>query len=323
MISFLKTHYLMHNLLLPFYSLLSKFAFALLFSIIHIKANAQPKADALIIKSTLQTLAADSMMGRGPFTQGTRKAAAYIRSRMNKIGLQPFYPFFNDTVHQEEVNLVGYLPGQSENAKTLVISAHYDHIGILPGGIDTIANGANDNASGVAALLAIAKHISEREKPYHNIIFVAFTLEEQGLYGSYHLANRWKKEEVELKAVLNFDMLGAKLTGYPGKVYATGFLKSNLSSLINEGLQDSLIVHLPGNSLNLFQLSDNFPFYSVLKVPSHTFSTFNFQNYPYYHQVEDESKAIDWNNLDSVVNNLIRIIDWLDKSDSEIYLTGN
>jgi bacterial leucyl aminopeptidase len=312
----------MYKSLLPFPSLLLKFAVVLLLSIVFVDTNAQSRPDTLMIKSTIKTLAADSMRGRGPFTVGTRKAAAFIRSRMEKIGLQPFYPSYNDTVHQDEVNLVGYLPGKAENAETLVIGAHYDHIGIQSGSLDSIANGANDNASGVAALLAIAEHMSIQDRPLHNIVFVAFTLEEQGLYGSYHLANRWKKDELAVKAVINFDMLGAKLTGHPGKVYATGYLKSNLATQINEGLQDSLIVHLPDESVNLFRLSDNYPFYKVLQVPSHTFSTFNFKNYPFYHQVEDEPDALDWSNLNRVVQNLIRIIEWLDTSKSKIYLSG-
>jgi len=166
----------------------------------------------------------------------------------------------------------------------------------------------------------LAKYFSENEiEPQRDIIFAAFTLEEQGLYGSRHLAERWQQEGKEVFAVANFDMLGAKLPDQSGKTYATGFHKSEMNQMINVALGDSLILDLPfSEHYGLFRMSDNYPFYQVLKIPAHTFSTFNFENYAYYHQVGDEVEKLDLENLYLVAENLIDVIKFLANTDQSI-----
>lgn len=280
------------------------------------------RIDSALIKKTLEILASDSLEGRAPFTPGIEKAASYIRDQMQQFGLKPMYPHYNDTVYRQDVNLVGILSAENTSNLPLVVGSHYDHIGIEPGQADSIANGANDNASGVAVMLALAKYFSEnKNSPPRDIIFAAFTLEEQGLYGSRHLAERWQQEGKEVFAVVNFDMLGSQLPDQPGKAYATGFYKSEMNQMINGALGDSLILDLPfSEQYGLFRMSDNYPFYQVLNIPSHTFSTFNFKNYPYYHQVSDETEKLDLENLYQVAENFIDVIEFLANTDQTIKL---
>ena len=290
-----------------------------------LKSYAQQKnypIDTAYIRQTLEILASDSLYGREPLTPAIEKAAGYIRKHMQQMDLQPMYPHYNDTVYREEVNLVGVLPGSDTSLAPLVIGSHYDHIGIEPGQTDTIANGANDNASGVAVMMALAQYFSQSKiSQNRDIIFAAFTLEERGLYGSRHLAERWQEEDRTIFAVTNFDMLGAKLPGHPGKVYATGFKKSAMNQMINSALEDSVITYLPfSESYGLFRMSDNYPFYQVLNIPAHTFSTFNFENYPYYHQVGDEIGRLDLNNLYQIADNLVDVIEFLANTSQTIEL---
>lgn len=298
--------------------LLSSFVF-------NISTQAQPfpetcSIDTAYIRSTIEILAADSLMGRAPTTAAIGKAADFIRSQMQDVNLQPMYANYNDTVYQQNLNMIGVLKGGDSSKGKLVIGAHYDHIGLNPGKEDSIANGANDNASGVAVLLALAKYLQSIQwQPARDIVFATFTLEEQGLYGSTHLANRWQEEKKNIFAVVNFDMLGAKLPDQPGKVYATGFSKSSMNETINSALADTLILDLPFSEYyGLFRLSDNFPFYQILNVPAHTFSTFNFSNYPYYHQVDDEIEMIDFSNLYKVAENLLEVIQYLSTTTENI-----
>jgi hypothetical protein len=103
-------------------------------------------------------------------------------------------------------NVVGYLPSKKWNAKTIVVTAHYDHLGRM--GQDTYFPGANDNASGIAILLAIAEHFKQN-KSDKNILFVAFGGEEAGLVGSHYFVNHPTYPIRKIDFVLNIDIMGS------------------------------------------------------------------------------------------------------------------
>ena len=197
---------------------------------------AAPRAstiDAEQLLADVRTLSSDEMEGRGAGTPGGARARAYVAERFKQVGLKPFgasylQPFKftprRETAEREGANVVGYVGGSSRPERFLVVTAHYDHLGVRGG---QIYNGADDNASGVAGLLAVARHFARRP-PRHSIIFVAFDNEEGGGGGAKKFV---AEPPVPLKSVVlnvNLDMVGRS---DKGELYAVGarhypFLKS-------------------------------------------------------------------------------------------------
>ena len=148
-----------------------------------------PAVDGVQLLKDLETLAADDMEGRLPGTPGAARARAYILRRYKEAGIQPIgdsyeRPFAfrgrGDSGDRSGVNLVGVVRGTSEPGRFIVLTAHFDHLGVRDG---QVFNGADDNASGVAALLAVASRISAG-KPAHSVVFAALDAEETGLNGA-------------------------------------------------------------------------------------------------------------------------------------------
>lgn len=177
-------------------------------------------------------LSSDKMEGRFPGTKGNNEAASYIKKYFKKYGLKQFngnyYQSFKlfvkegiNKVNSDSVttqNVVGYLEGSDEKLKKefIVLGAHYDHWGWGGTGsgskkkdVMAIHNGADDNASGVSALLCILQELSKAKiKPKRSIIFVSFSGEEEGLLGSKYFVSHLPVEKNAVKVMLNMDMVG-------------------------------------------------------------------------------------------------------------------
>src|SRR5215203_6182750 len=125
--------------------------------------------------SDVRALSADDMEGRGIGTKGGQKARAYVAERFAESGIKPFqnnyvqpFDFKNrEGAPLSGANVVGYIDGKKHKDRYIVVSAHYDHLGIVKG---EIYNGADDDASGTAALFAIAEYFKNKP-PSHTIIF--------------------------------------------------------------------------------------------------------------------------------------------------------
>jgi Zn-dependent M28 family amino/carboxypeptidase len=158
----------------------------------------------------IRILSADDMQGRAPGTPGSEKARAYILSRFAQIGLapvgerfeQPFSFAKRDGSSVQGVNLVARVKG-TERGKALVVSAHYDHLGVRNG---EIYNGADDNASGVAGLLAVAEAF-KAQPPKHDVIFAVVDAEESGLRGARAFVAAPPVPLDTIALNVNFDML--------------------------------------------------------------------------------------------------------------------
>ena len=155
---------------------------------------------------TIATLTAPAMEGRGVGTKGLAAAATFIADRFKAYGLLPggdrggYFQSFTipkgpDGKPHQLVNVVGYLAGSRTDWKTqsAIVSAHYDHLGrgwpdVHKGDESRIHPGADDNASGVAVLLELARALAASDKPSRNVVFIAFAGEEAGLAGSRHFA---------------------------------------------------------------------------------------------------------------------------------------
>jgi hypothetical protein len=175
------------------------------------------------VEKHISYLASDELKGRGTGTKDEQKAAQYIATFFNDLGLQPkgtngFEQPFKanlDTVHVLDArNVVGYLDNGAE--RTIVIGAHYDHLGegYQRGSLDQdakgkIHNGADDNASGVAGVLELARYYAKNGiKESHNFLFICFSAEELGLLGSKFYANNPTIDLTKINCMLNFDMIG-------------------------------------------------------------------------------------------------------------------
>ncbi len=188
-------------------------------------AYLEPVFSAEKMMETVKFLASDDLKGRGIGTPELDIAADYIAKKFEEYGLLPggddatyFQSWKQDVRDKKNLslkNIIGILPGTNPDlSEAIVISAHYDHLGlgwpdVKKGNEGKIHNGADDNASGVSVLLELARSLGKSLKPARTIIFVAFTAEEAGLVGSRYFAANYKKYPVDkIFAILNLDTVG-------------------------------------------------------------------------------------------------------------------
>ncbi|MEZ5009686.1 MAG: M20/M25/M40 family metallo-hydrolase [Chitinophagales bacterium] len=271
-------------------------------------------------------LSSDKMHGRVIGTEGIELAASYLEQQLAAMGISPYFSnSYRDTfIYQskEAYNIVAEIKSNKATNEYIIISAHYDHVQELPNNNDSIYNGANDNASGVAAVLEIGRMLQKnREDIQKNVLLVLFSGEEVVLKGSKHLAAKLKAENFNLAYVINFEMIGVPLAIGNQKALLTGFNMSNMPSKINTTLgQEFIILDENSERLNLFTRSDNYPFYQQFNVPSHTISTFAFENYDYYHHVDDEIEALDLKHVEDMITLSGKVILKLLKENTAIEL---
>ena len=280
--------------------------------------------DSLRLWGLVNYLASDNMKGREAGSPEIELAADFIESNLKQYNISPFFSGYRDTLKNTRrmaYNLVGILPGKDPELRDeyVLIGAHYDHIGIVNRvNGDAIANGANDNASGTASVLELSRYFGRRAKNKRSIIFAFFSAEEKGLLGSKHLAERMKMEGLDLYLMLNFEMTGVPMPDKDFLLYITGYSTSNLAEVGNSFSSEQLIGLLPTEKdYNLFQRSDNYPFYKTHNIPSHTFCTFDFNNYPHYHKASDEANQLDYVHMAEVVNKIIPVIEGLVNSSEQ------
>ena len=267
------------------------------------------------VAATLQFLASDELEGRETGQPGLVKAADYLEQLFKDNNVKPYFRTYRDTLSTfkgNAFNIVGYIEGTDAVLKKefIILSAHYDHIGITKKGVngDFINNGANDDASGTTAVAEMAKYFNVFNNNKRSILFVFFAGEEKGLLGSKHLAKKLKAQDFKLYAQFNIEMIGVPMKR-DYLAYITGFDKSNMGAKMNEYTGKQTIGFLPKEAeYQLFYRSDNFSFYDVFKVPCHSVSTFDFENFEFYHHVSDDFKAMDISHMTSFIQELLPAI---------------
>lgn len=273
----------------------------------------KPRASLENISHTLNYLSSDDLQGRFTGSKGNRQAAQFLSQKLQEYTIKPYFNSYHDTLEnvKNSWNVVGVIPGTADELKkeVVVLGAHYDHIGIRPAvDGDTIANGANDNASGSAVLLELARNIKLQNHNERTILIVFFTGEEKGLWGSEHLAKRLKNNNVDVVAMLNFEMIGVPMEK-DYMTYMTGYDLSNLADKIVDSSTKKVIGNWKNSEkYQLFKRSDNYPFYRIFEIPSHTISSFDYQNFEYYHHVKDEADKLDVSFMTNLTNELLPII---------------
>ncbi|MEP6594425.1 MAG: M28 family peptidase [Ginsengibacter sp.] len=203
-------------------------------------------------------------------------------------------------------NVVGVMPGRSKKDEYVIFSAHYDHLGIgkPDNNQDSIYNGANDDAAGTTAVIMLSKYFSQIKNNERTLIFVAFTAEELGGFGSRYFSKQVNADKV--MAMFNIEMIGTDSKWGTNSAYISGYEKSDMGRILQANLVNSKFHFEPDPypKQNLFYRSDNATL-AILGVPAHTISTSKMEeapnNEPNYHKVSDEIGTLDMNNMAEII----------------------
>lgn len=227
--------------------------------------------------------------GAAVFVLAETEASSYSINASNIIEELPLF------------NVAGMLPGKSKPNEYVLFSAHYDHLGVVQSVEgDSIANGADDDASGTTAVIALAKYYKKLNNNERTLIFVAFTAEEVGGYGARHFSSRLNPDEVI--AMFNIEMIGKESKFGKNAAFITGYERSDFGEILQKNLEgtDFKFYPDPYPSQNLFYRSDNATL-AALGVPAHTISTDQIDIDKFYHTVNDEFETLDADNIYSTI----------------------
>jgi len=199
-------------------------------------------------------------------------------------------------------NIIGVIPGKSRKDEFVIFSAHYDHLGIDKPSAegDSIYNGANDDAAGTTAVMMLARYFKQLNNNERTLIFVAFTAEESGGFGSTYFSQHIQPDKV--MAMFNIEMIGTESKWGKNSAYITGFDKTDMGAILQKNLEGSTFRFHPDPypEQNLFFRSDNATL-ARLGVPAHTISTSKMDVEQYYHKPDDEVETLDMQNMAAII----------------------
>lgn len=278
------------------------------------------------ITKDIVTLSADDMEGREIGTDGERKAAAYIEKRFKAIGLTPagdkgtYFQHFtrkmnknphgDDTGTGPEVqgkNIIGYIDNKAPN--TVIIGAHYDHLGygkegsLYTGGL-AIHNGADDNSSGVAGVLYLAETIKHSNLKNNNYLFICFSGEEKGLWGSNYFVKN-ASQRPTFNYMVNMDMIGR--LNEDRKLAISGIGTSPVFESVIDGIQTPKF-NIKKEQSGLGP-SDHASFYNA-EVPVLAFFTGQHSD---YHKPSDDHQYINYAGITDIITYIDNVVTTLDK----------
>lgn len=286
----------------------------ILFIVLSCYGLAQDPSDSSkvsLFKNVVSTLAHDSMQGRGVGTEFEQKALVYISETFfelnkHKLRKQKFDFKLDSTTFQSEN---GYYFLNNRKKETIIIGAHYDHIGLggplsMSRKNNQVHNGADDNASGVAMLLALSNDLVNSENNKYNILFVFYGAHEVGLFGSsdfQKFTSKKKRKFKKIALVMNFDMIG-RLDATLKKLKC--MRSENANSFFNNS--DPRPFGLELNVTDEAKLAnlDTKSFYG-LGIPCMNFTTGLHND---YHAVSDDSQYINYSGMDQICHYLTQLI---------------
>lgn len=275
------------------------------------------------IRTDVEILSSDALQGREVGTEGEKLAADYIADRLKKIGAEPrgtegfFQPFFvkeSQNPHEKPElssdsisgtsgkNVIGFIDNPGE--EIVIIGAHYDHLGYggfssLHRGDSAIHNGADDNASGIAALLALAE-LFQQKRTNRDILLIAFSGEEKGLWGSNYFV---KNPTIDLKRVnfmINMDMVGRLDSARGMAINGTG-TAPNWPAVLDSANTGGLKVTMKESGVGP---SDHTSFY-LQDIPVLHFFTGQHED---YHKPTDDAGLINYKGIRKIVNHIANVV---------------
>ena len=284
------------------------------------------------VRKYMEALASDDMRGRGSATADELAAAKYIASQLKALKIEPAgdngdylqtvkfarrargAPADAAGVEMTTTNVLGIIRGSdSKIAKeTILLSAHLDHLGVranLPG--DNIFNGADDDASGVTAVLELAQALAAGAKPKRTIVFALFGSEEIGGYGARYFQEHPPVPIETFVANLEFEMIARPDSAVaPHTLWLTGYERSNLGpELARHGAR---LVADPHPDEHFFQRSDNYVL-ARKGIVAHTVSSFGL--HADYHRPSDDLSHVDFKHMTDAIASMVEPVRWLTNSD--------
>ena len=256
--------------------------------------------DAGAMLRLTETLSSDALEGRATGTRGNQAARDFVQKRFETLGLrqfgeayvQPFAVVSDDEGAAPVVgaNLISWIAGQTPGeGPAIVITAHYDHLGIVDG---EIYNGADDNASGTAALIAVAQYFS-LHAPRHDIIFAAVDAEEIGHLGSRALVRAPPVPLERIALNINYDMVSRSSAG---ELYVAGtFHTLGLKPFVEAVAADAPIRILMGHDDPALGQADDWTLasdHAAFHEAGIPFLYFGVEDHPGYHQPTDDYSEI-------------------------------
>jgi hypothetical protein len=286
------------------------------------------------VHADMNFLADDALDGRGSGTRDEHIAALFAAAQFQELGLEPggengtyiqraklpdslpprmeqHLSKFEKTPRTETWNAIGVLRGSSSLNEVILLTAHLDHLGVLAEKKgDAIYNGADDDASGTTAVLALAHLLATGQRPKRTIVFALFGSEEIGGYGNRAFLEHPPVPLTQIVANLEFEMIGRPDHAVPeGTLWLTGFDRSNLGpELARHGAH---LVNDPHPKERFFQRSDNYAL-AQRGIIAHTVSSFGLHHD--YHQPSDEIQTIDFNHMTHAIASMATPIRWLANS---------
>lgn len=283
--------------------------------------------DSAALLSDLKTLSSDAMNGRAVDSADGARARAFLGERLKTAGLKPVgsaksfdQPFTfkaggragAPVVERHGVNLVGEIKGTRQPARYIVVTAHYDHLAPRNG---VVMNGADDNASGAAALVAITDYFA-KHRPTNSLIVVACDGEEANLRGSAAFVAAPPVPAASMIVNVNLDMIGRDPDD---KLFAIGtLLNPYLKPLVEEVAKTApvklLIGHDDPNNKQLDDWtrdSDHYSFWTALKMP---FIYLGVEDEAQHHKPTDDYETITWDFYIRAVETSIALIRNFDKN---------
>jgi len=284
------------------------------------------------IKAHIKTLASDAYEGRGTGSAGEKKANDYIESEFKKLKLAPkgengfdqSFPF-KGGIHGSgpdgtATNIAGYIDNGAEN--TIIIGAHYDHLGLGndgssldPNPNNKIHNGADDNASGTAGIIELARYFKNNgKKEHYNFLFLCFSGEELGLYGSKYYTEHPTIDLSKVNYYINLDMVG-RLDPNTKALQVMGTGTSPVwEPLLKKMSNDQVKISTDSSGTGP---SDHTSFY-LKNIPVLHFFTGSHSD---YHKPSDDWEKINFEGEVEVLKVIAKIIDELDASPKLAFLT--
>jgi aminopeptidase YwaD len=271
------------------------------------------QADSMRLKSMVTELASDSYLGRGFGSEGGEMARAYIIKQFRDAGIQPFLDGYLHTfAHRQGIlnitghNLVGIVEGSDPDLKDeyIVLGAHYDHVGWEQQESDTVVyNGADDNASGVAAIIETGRILSENiERLGRSVILVAFDGEESGLIGSNAFVDELISgpeaiiSKSAVAAMFSLDMVGMYRTNEGVNLHGIRQLVDYEELIMAASGEAPILINKSDGDLP--NRTDTAPFGKV-GIPSiHVFTGMMSP----YHKPEDDSDLLEYEGMAEVVD---------------------
>ncbi len=300
-------------------------------SILGQQATSKSTVNEPSVRKYMTALASDEMRGRGSATPDELRAAEYIASQLKLLKIKPAGDdggYLQTVKFQRRqrgnpnappveattTNVIGIIPGRDPKLakETVLLSAHLDHLGVrdgMPG--DNIFNGADDDASGVTAVLELAEALSKGSPPKRTIVFALFGSEEIGGFGARYFQEHPPVPVESFVANLEFEMIARPDAAVAAHtLWLTGYERSDLGAQL--AAHGARLVADPHPEQNFFRRSDNYVL-AQKGIIAHTVSSYGLHTD--YHRPSDDLSRVDFAHMTDAIASMVGPIEWLVNSD--------